>query len=83
MVTFENSAPSTARNRVAIKMTESYCQLSVLENDYPSGVQQIMHALPQSDDFIKYITSPIKLKVKDESEIVNLYVARAQGIRGI
>ena len=55
----------------------------MLENDYPSGVLQIMHALPESDDFIQYITSPIKLKVKEESEIINLYVVRAQGTRGI
>ena len=83
VIAFENSTPSTARSGAAIKMTESYCQLNVMENDYPSGVLQIMHALPESDDFIQYITSPIKLKVKEESEIVNLYVVRAQGTRGI
>ena len=82
-ITFENSTPTTARSGAAIKITESYCQLKVLENDYPRGVLQIMPALPQSDDFIQYITSPIKLKVKEESENVNLYVVRAQGTQGI
>ena len=81
-VSTDGTVSSTPTSGASIKSDASKCNVTILANDNPNGVFQIMASRPNGTGFISPLSVPQSFNVPEEIGRVNLYVVRAQGVQG-